>query len=257
MVRSILLSFLFTALFPFAVGGQEKAIPAADGIQVPDGFEVTLFADNDLAHDIYSMTLDTKGRVVVSSRGYVRTLIDDDGDGKADRFTTFAEGPATGAQGLCFDGHDLLCVAGGGVLRYRDRDGDGRADQFTDFATKQSLTTGIVKVKGGIIVAQAPDMVFLQDTDGDDVMDEKKVLFGGFGIWDTHAGPANLPPGKGLALQKQNRTPPAAELQRYHGTGGPSTHHHHVPEPLVQTAAGAWAAGHDPLHLRMKRIEKY
>lgn len=35
MVRSILLSFLFTALFPFAVGGQEKAIPAEDGIQVP------------------------------------------------------------------------------------------------------------------------------------------------------------------------------------------------------------------------------
>ena len=122
------LTVVFTVLFPFAVAGQEKAIPAEDGIQVPDGFEVKLFADNELAHDIYSMTLDTEGRVVVSSRGYVRTLIDDDGDGRADRFTTFAEGPASGAQGLCFDGPDLLCVAGGGLLRYRDRDRDGRAD---------------------------------------------------------------------------------------------------------------------------------
>ncbi|MBX2878069.1 MAG: ThuA domain-containing protein, partial [Saprospiraceae bacterium] len=41
-------------------------------------------------------------------------------------------------------------------------------------------------------VAQAPNLVFLQDTDGDDVMDKSRVLVKGFGIWDTHAGPANL-----------------------------------------------------------------
>ena len=128
MFRPLSLSGLFIVLLPPLVMGQEKTVPAEAGIQVPDGFEVRLFADNDLAPDIYSMTLDREGRVVVSSRGYVRTLIDDDGDGKADRFTTFAEGPATGAQGLCFDGQDLLCVAGGGLLRYRDGDGDGHAD---------------------------------------------------------------------------------------------------------------------------------
>ena len=103
MFRLLRLTVVFTLLFPFAVARQEKAIPAEDGIQVPDGFEVKLFADNELAHDIYSMTLDIEGRVVVSSRGYVRTLIDDDGDGRADRFTTFAEGLASGAQGLCFE----------------------------------------------------------------------------------------------------------------------------------------------------------
>src|SRR5690606_19459029 len=53
-------------------------------------------------------------------------------------------------------------------------------------------TTAITLVKGGAIVAQAPDMVFLQDTDGDDKMDKSTVLFEGFGTFDTHAGPSNL-----------------------------------------------------------------
>ena len=90
MFRPLSLSCLFIVLLPPLVSGQQKTVPAEAGIQVPDGFEVRLFADNDLAPDIYSMTLDREGRVVVSSRGFVRTLIDDDGEGKADRFTTFA-----------------------------------------------------------------------------------------------------------------------------------------------------------------------
>ena len=32
------------------------------GIQVPDGFVVTRFASDDLAHDIYSMTIDARGK---------------------------------------------------------------------------------------------------------------------------------------------------------------------------------------------------
>ncbi len=35
-------------------------------------------------------------------------------------------------------------------------------------------------------------MLFLQDTDGDDKADVKKILFSGFGTFDTHAGPSNL-----------------------------------------------------------------
>ena len=42
-----------------------------------------VLADDDLAHDIYSMTVDSLGRVVVSGAGYVRILVDEDGDGKA------------------------------------------------------------------------------------------------------------------------------------------------------------------------------
>jgi putative membrane-bound dehydrogenase-like protein len=98
------------------------------GVRVPPGFEVTLFADDDLAHDIHSMMLDSKGRVVVSAPGYVRILLDRDGDGKADAFQQFADGPKSGAQGMCFDGSDLLCTGDAGLIRYRDRNGDGKAD---------------------------------------------------------------------------------------------------------------------------------
>jgi putative membrane-bound dehydrogenase-like protein len=95
---------------------------------VAEGFEVSLYADDALASNIFSLTLDRRGRPVVSGPGYIRTLHDDDGDGRADRTTTFADGPATGAQGLCFVGTDLYCTGDGALLRYRDADGDGRAD---------------------------------------------------------------------------------------------------------------------------------
>jgi putative membrane-bound dehydrogenase-like protein len=98
------------------------------GLRVPPGFEVTEFADSKLANDIFCMTLDPHGRVVVSGRGYVRTLIDDDGDGRADRAIDFADGPKDGAQGLLWEGASLYVVGDGGLRRYRDADGDGRAD---------------------------------------------------------------------------------------------------------------------------------
>src|SRR5438132_4086927 len=69
------------------------------GLRVPPGFEVTEFADSKLANDIFSMTLDPRGRVVVSGRGYIRILVDDDNDGRADRAIDFAE-TKEGAQGL-------------------------------------------------------------------------------------------------------------------------------------------------------------
>ena len=46
--------------------------------------------------------------------------------------------------------------------------------------------------RGGVLLAHAPDMLFLKDTDGDDRADIRKVLFTGFGTGDTHAGPSNL-----------------------------------------------------------------
>ncbi|MHC5543964.1 DUF7133 domain-containing protein, partial [Singulisphaera rosea] len=73
------------------------------GLKVPPGFRVTLYSDQGLANDIYAMTLDAEGRLVVTSRGYVKLLHDSDGDGKADRATLYAE-PETGGMGLCFDG---------------------------------------------------------------------------------------------------------------------------------------------------------
>ncbi|MEM8485441.1 MAG: PVC-type heme-binding CxxCH protein [Bacteroidota bacterium] len=73
-----------------------------------------------------------------------------------------------------------------------DTDGDGRADEITIFAEGLNIPTSLVLANGGVIVAQAPDMLFLKDTDGDDKADVQEVLFTGWGIADTHAGPSNL-----------------------------------------------------------------
>ena len=130
-------------------------------IQVPEGFETVLYAaEPDIINPI-AFAWDERGRLwVIQSRDYPHSLANDVG---GDRIT--------------------IC---------EDTDGDGKADKFSDFATEQSLSTGIVIVKGGAIVAQAPEMVFLEDIDGDDKMDKRTVLYDGFGTYDTHAGPANL-----------------------------------------------------------------
>lgn len=130
-------------------------------IQLPEGFSVKLFAAEPNIINPIAFTWDERGRLwVVQSHDYPHELSNEVG---GDRIT--------------------IC---------EDTNGDGKADKFTDFASEQSLTTGITLVKGGAIVSQAPDMVFLEDTDGDDKMDKRTVLFSGFGTWDTHAGPSNL-----------------------------------------------------------------
>lgn len=98
------------------------------GFRVPPGFEVSLYAGDDLAHNIFSMTTDAQGRIVVAGPKYVKILHDDDQDGRADRATLFSDLPASGAHGMYFDGPDLICTGDNGLLRLADADGDGAAD---------------------------------------------------------------------------------------------------------------------------------
>ena len=109
-------------------------------IRVPSGFRVSQFADDDLAHDVFSMTTDSKGRIVVAGPGYVRILLDENHDGKADRYVQYADAPKNGAQGMYFDGRDLLCIGDRGLLRFRDRNADDRADSPPELLLK--LKTG-------------------------------------------------------------------------------------------------------------------
>ena len=73
-----------------------------------------------------------------------------------------------------------------------DTDNDGKADKSTLFAEKLSIPTSLIFANGGVIVHQAPETLFLKDTNGDDVADVRKVLFTGWSPADTHAGPSNL-----------------------------------------------------------------
>ena len=113
---------------PSSVAAVADSAIVVNGIKVPAGFHVELFADDDLAHDVHSMTLDSKGRVVVSGPGYIRILIDSNHDGRADTFKQFADKPDTGSQGMFFLGSSLLCSGDQGLQIFRDDNQDDVAD---------------------------------------------------------------------------------------------------------------------------------
>lgn len=73
-----------------------------------------------------------------------------------------------------------------------DTDGDGRADTFTVFAEDLSIPTSLCFANGGVIVLERGQTLFLKDTNGDDKADERRVLFTGWGMSDTHATASNL-----------------------------------------------------------------
>jgi len=130
--------------------------------QVPAGFELSLFAaEPEIEHPI-AITWDHRGRLWV-----VETL-------------DYPNGLSTGDKG-----RDRLKIC-------EDSDGDGRADKFTVFATGLSMATSAVHANGGVVVCAGGAMIFLKDKDGDDKADERKVLFEGFKMHDTHAGVSNL-----------------------------------------------------------------
>ncbi|HEX5442432.1 MAG TPA: PVC-type heme-binding CxxCH protein [Pirellulales bacterium] len=118
--------FCFAAVL--LCGGVSRAAEPVAGLRAPKGFEVCQYADETLSPDAIRMTVDRRGRIVVSGPGYIRILIDDDGDGRADRAEDFSSEPRGGAMGLLWEGDTLYYVGQGGLRRLRDADGDDHAD---------------------------------------------------------------------------------------------------------------------------------
>jgi putative membrane-bound dehydrogenase-like protein len=73
-----------------------------------------------------------------------------------------------------------------------DTNGDGRADKFTVFCDALSIPTAFVFANGGVIVIHSGKTEFFRDTDGDGKADERRLLFQGWGMGDTHATASNL-----------------------------------------------------------------
>lgn len=143
----------------------QKPVEPAESLKhmvAPRGFEVKLFASEPEIAKPICMAWDHRGRLwIAETRDYPNEL----------------QKPG--------QGRDRISIC-------EDTDGDGKADKFTVFAEKLSIPTSLTFAWGGVVVHQAPDTLFLQDTDGDDKADVRKVLFTGWGTEDTHAGPSNL-----------------------------------------------------------------
>jgi putative membrane-bound dehydrogenase-like protein len=143
----------------------QPPLPLAEAlkhVQVPPGFELTVFATEPMIVNPIAMAWDPRGRLwVLETKDYPSS-----------------KQPAG-------QGNDSLKIL-------EDTNRDGRADKVTVFADKLSIPTGFVFTQGGVMVAHAPEFLFLKDTDGDDKADVREVRMTGWGTNDTHAGPSNL-----------------------------------------------------------------
>jgi putative membrane-bound dehydrogenase-like protein len=73
------------------------------------------------------------------------------------------------------------------VSRLVDSNGDGVMDKKEVFYEGLDLVTGLVFHGDGVIVTQAPDILWLRDTNNDGKADKVEKLYTGLGTGDTHA----------------------------------------------------------------------
>ncbi|MCU1376974.1 MAG: putative rane-bound dehydrogenase, partial [Actinomycetia bacterium] len=147
------------------ISKMQKPVAPAESMKhlaMPSGFEARLFVSEPQIGKPITMCWDHKGRLFVAETVDYPNDLQPKGKG-----------------------HDRISIV-------EDTDGDGKADKFTVFAEGLSIPTSLCYANDGLIVAQAPEMLFLKDTNGDGKADEKTVLFRGFNTNDTHAGPSNL-----------------------------------------------------------------
>jgi len=125
--------------------------------KVLDGFEVNLFAsEKDEVPNPLVIRWDERGRLwVLSTTAYPQPAPDE----------------------VCNDQ----------VLILEDTDHDGRADKRTVYADGLRMPMGMeLAGPGELYVGEGEKLWLFKDTNGDDRVDEKEVVFSGFGTGDTH-----------------------------------------------------------------------
>lgn len=98
-----------------------------------------------------------------------------------------------------------------------DRDEAGRYHGSHTFADALHQPTGFELGHGGVFVAQQPDVLFLQDTDGDDLEDTRVRKLVGFDTADSHHGLAAFEWGPGGGLYFQEGTFKQSQVETLHG----------------------------------------
>ncbi len=172
------------AALTYPPGGPLSPEASLDSLEVHPDFTVELVAAEPLVSKPLNLDWDEKGRLwVVESLEYPEGK---KGGGPEamhsfwDRDSSLPKPPATGRPG-----RDRISWL-------EDSDGDGTMDRKQVFATDLDLATSFCFYRDGVIVAQAPEILFLRDTDGDGRADKREVLYKGLGTFDTHAVINNL-----------------------------------------------------------------
>ena len=173
-MRSLHLSTCLFFLLPLAANAQSPATRTVKSINGPEGFDVTLFAAEPMVRNPTSVVVDSRGRVwITEGRNYrlwrtekkgtierkpegdqVKILEDTDGDGRADRVTVFAQDIFPAPMGLAVEEH----WRNGTYVGCR------------------------------VYVGNSPQLLLLEDTNGDDRADRREPLLNGFRGVDSDHG---------------------------------------------------------------------
>ncbi|MEC8555004.1 MAG: hypothetical protein VXZ82_08370 [Planctomycetota bacterium] len=103
--------------FAFLIGVPWASSQAQERLSLGTGLNIKKIADNDLVPDCSSLATDWNDSIVVSGSGYIRRLVDEDGDGVADRTQELFSNLRHAAQGLYFEQPYMYFVANNGVWR--------------------------------------------------------------------------------------------------------------------------------------------
>lgn len=131
------------------------ALVPASGFAVPEGFEITVWAQAPMLRNPTNMDVDHQGRIWV-------------------------------AEGVNYRGHNDRDKAGDRIVVLEDTDGDGAADSSHVFIQEPDLGAplGIAVLDNRIIVSNAPDLIVYTDVDRnarwDAAVDKREVLLTGF-----------------------------------------------------------------------------
>ncbi len=130
-------------------------------MELSPGFAMDLFACEPYVMDPVDMAVDAAGRVfVVEMPDY-----------------PFKPKPGEGK---------------GRIKQLHDRDGDGQIDSFTLFVEGISEITSILPWRKGLLVAAAPNILYLIDEDNDGQSDSREIVFTGFFENNSEAQITNL-----------------------------------------------------------------
>jgi putative membrane-bound dehydrogenase-like protein len=138
-------------------------------MRVRDGFTVTLAAAEPLVMDPVFIDWDERGRMWVAEMGDYPFA-----EGEATR-----DGSVTWRDGVPGEGADRPLRAGR-VRILEDADGDGRYESATLFLDGLRHVTGLACWKGGVFIANIPDIFYAKDDDGDGRCDRREPWFTGF-----------------------------------------------------------------------------
>ncbi|MDP6849540.1 MAG: GDSL-type esterase/lipase family protein, partial [Planctomycetota bacterium] len=144
-------------------GSYLGGIEAIEKMTLQDGLEVNLFASEEMFPELVNpvqLGVDPKGRMWVAA------------------WKTYPKWEPMKEMGDC-------------LIILPDDNRDGVADRAITFAYVHN-PTGFEFWNGGVIVASTPGLIFLKDTDGDDIADVRYRILEGLDSADTHHAANNF-----------------------------------------------------------------